>query len=447
MRLHVAPTERLLMDPSRIVLLGAPPGAEITLEATLTDRGGQAWSSRGVYFADSTGSVDPSRSASLAGTYRGLDGEALFWSMQPATLLELDAAGPSMDEIDSPRRYPDFDAFDASSEMRLKPVDVAIRARITGDLAEAHPAVLEAIQTVRLVGKRVERTLVSDGEVRGVLFEAPGEGPHPLALVVAGSSGGAWETKASLLASYGITSFAVAWFNYPGRPDHHREIPMEYFSRAMRWLGQRYGERKVAVLGASRGGEAVLLIASLFPDQVSAVVAEVPSNMVFSGFDFSTWSSVPGWLLDGKPLPYVGFENYGLRDSGLWAGSKEVRQNFLHHMAAHDFDDPRWIQVERIEAPILLVSGTADAMWPCSIASQRLVDRLHAKGFAYPVQHLEYAGAGHLLINPMLVPGRADRTEVNPMGFAVSIGGVPGLNAKAQSDAFLKTVEFLKLHA
>jgi hypothetical protein len=166
MRLQVAPTERLFMDPLQIMLLGAPPGAEIALEATLTDHGGQAWSSRGVYFADSSGTVDPSRSASLAGTYRGVDGDALFWSMQPATLSELDAAGSRANEIDSRRRYPDFDAFDARSEMRLEPVHVEIRARVAGDLAEKHPAVLEEMQTVRLIDRRVKRTLVSEDELR-----------------------------------------------------------------------------------------------------------------------------------------------------------------------------------------------------------------------------------------------------------------------------------------
>ena len=38
--LHVSPTDRLLTEPASIIVGGAPPGAEVVIEATFNDRGG-----------------------------------------------------------------------------------------------------------------------------------------------------------------------------------------------------------------------------------------------------------------------------------------------------------------------------------------------------------------------------------------------------------------------
>ncbi|MEM1111749.1 MAG: acyl-CoA thioesterase/bile acid-CoA:amino acid N-acyltransferase family protein [Pseudomonadota bacterium] len=448
LKLHVAPLERLMTEPSSVVVAGAPAGAEVVIEATLTDGTGQAWSSQGVYFADHKGEVDTSTAASLGGTYQGIDHEAIFWSMQPASIEALRDAAKSSNPIsvDSPRRMADFDSFMATHESRKEPVQISFQARVAGILADSHKETATAAQTVHFTAEGVKRTEISEGDIRGVLYEAPGDGPHPLAVVITGSSGGVAESKASLLASHGITSFALGFFRYKDLPQDHHNIDLEYFSEGMQWLAERYGQKRVALLGASRGGEGSLIIASTFPDQVSAVIPGVPTNMVFSGFELATLKSVPGWLLNGEPLPYIGFENYNVRPSDLWSGSGEVLHNFRPHIVGHDFSDPRWIQVENIKSPILLITGDSDAMWSASIASERILERLKHKNFKYPAEHLKYVGAGHLVTMPMLIKSRADRTEQNEYGYAISIGGNAPQNAHAQTDAFNKTVEFIRLY-
>ncbi len=103
--------------------------------------------------------------------------------------------------------------------------------------------------------------------------------------------------------------------------------------------------------------------------------------------------------------------------------------------------------MENIKSPILLSSGDADAVWPSDIASERVVARLQAKGFEYPVQRLEYRGAGHLVIVPALVKSRGEFAEVVVPGVpGLTIGGAPARNADAQTDAFRKTVDFIKHH-
>lgn len=444
---HVTPAKRLFTDPARVVITGAPPGAEVTLEATLTDRGGLTWTSRGVFYADINGTIDVARDASQVGTYKGVDAEAIFWSMQPATSEQLSAVANQVEKLESPRRYPDFDAFNAGYEVRKDPVEINVSARVSGVHAGASSDATTASQTVEFIAEGVERVVVEEGDMHGVIYEAPGGGPHPIAMVVTGSSGGINEVKAMSLASEGITTFALAHFGYPGRPDSLMNIPLEYFQQAMAWFADRYDQKRLALTGDSRGGEGVLLIASTFPEQVSALIPGVPSNMVYAGVDIETFDSGPAWTLDGEPLPYIDWKFTDLRPSELWPGSAEARHIYLESMLAYGFEDRRWIPVENIKSPTLLISGDSDAIWPGDIAAERVIARLRAKGFTYPLEHLEYEGAGHLVIMPALVKSRGEFAEsVLPGVPGLTVGGTPALNAHAQTDAFRRTVEFIKLY-
>ncbi len=443
LNLHVAPAERLMTEPAHVAVAGAPPGSEVWIEGTFTDNGGQVWSSRGIYFANHIGFVDTSSSASLAGTYQGVDAEALFWSMLPVPLDELDGASVVNRHEDWPS-FPDFDSWNATYELRRDPVVVNFRAELRGALAGTAPAAT-ASQSVSFIADGVKRIPVSEGDIRGVLYEAPDGGPNPVAMIVTGSGGGVYEGKAALLASHGITALALAHFNYPGRPRMLLSIPLEYFSESMKWLADRYGRDRVVILGASRGGEGVLLIASAFPDQVSAVIAEVPANMVFAGCCTEDLGSGPGWTLNGKPLPYVDWQYSGLTKSGIWAPSHQSREVFRKGITDHDYDDPRWIPVERIQSPILMITGDADGLWAADIASQRILERLKAKNFAYPAEHINYAGASHVVSMPMLVKSLADRMRSQSYGF-LSMGGHPRANAHAQTAAFRKTIMYIKRH-
>lgn len=63
-------------------------------------------------------------------------------------------------------------------------------------------------------------------------------------------------------------------------------LPVETFDAALTWLQQQPGVKsdRLAVMGASKGGEAAVLVGSRHPD-VSAVVGYVPSHVVWQGFD------------------------------------------------------------------------------------------------------------------------------------------------------------------
>lgn len=67
-------------------------------------------------------------------------------------------------------------------------------------------------------------------------------------------------------------------------------------------------------------------------------------------------------------------------------------------MAKSDSRPDTFIEVERINGPILLVSGQKDEIWPSPDMAQRIVAQLLKAGFAHDVENIVYAGSGHYVL-------------------------------------------------
>jgi dienelactone hydrolase len=91
------------------------------------------------------------------------------------------------------------------------------------------------------------------------------------------------------------------------------------------------------------------------------------------------------------------------------------------------------IKVERIRAPLLLVCGEDDTLWPsCPMSRQ---DRARAARFGKTVEVLAYDHAGHHVFGP---PTRRDDPALRKWG------GTPAGDNAARRDAWPKIVEFLR---
>src|SRR5690606_9472828 len=113
---------------------------------------------------------------------------------------------------------------------------------------------------------------------------------------------------AAMLASRGYAALALAYFKYEGVPRAMVRIPLEYFDQALTWLGAQPGvdRNRLAFVGASRGGELTLLVASYLP-RVKGAVAIVPSHVMWGNApdEEVPVGSQPSWSFKGKPLPYI----------------------------------------------------------------------------------------------------------------------------------------------
>jgi dienelactone hydrolase len=90
------------------------------------------------------------------------------------------------------------------------------------------------------------------------------------------------------------------------------------------------------------------------------------------------------------------------------------------------------IPVERINGPILLVSGLEDRLWPSSAMADLIIARLKEHGVQRTSEHLSFADAGHIIKFPFL-----------PTTTRIQLGGtVEGL-ARADAASWTRVLDFL----
>ena len=249
-------------------------------------------------------------------------------------------------------------------------------------------------------------------------------------IVLGGSEGGLGGSRnlARRLAAAGFDAIAVSYFGEPGQSSRLDQIPIEPVARAREWLEARPGPGEaIAVLGVSKGGELALLTASRDP-ALKAVVAAVPSHVVWQGIDLQGGMTGSSWTAGGVPLAYVPYDlsNGFISVHALYAGS----------LASAPAEAE--IPVEQIAGPILLVSGQADTLWPSTEMANRVEQRLRANGFPHGVTHLAYPDAGHAVFGG---PVRADAPGLER---ALGLGGtIDGLVA-ARADGWPRVLAFLR---
>ena len=138
--------------------------------------------------------------------------------------------------------------------------------------------------------------------------------------------------------------------------------------------------------------------------------------------------------LGGKALPFLHPDGRAYQPGG------SMKPMFDNALTSADAHPDAAIPVEKINGPILLMSGKADALWPSFEMSERIVKRLHDTHFAHGVTHLSYEGAGHLVFlgDPTSTKAlAAQKAAPNPM-----LGGTGDANMAAWTDDWPKALAF-----
>lgn len=393
--MEVGPGRRdaLVDSADGVVVRGAAPGAEVTVEARVRS-GVLGWTCRGVYTADADGKVDTATAPSAGGDYLGTDPFGLVWSASPA-------------------ERPD--------RSRLVPMRVDVVATSGQDRAETSYERAWTTPDVRVID-------VSEGGVVGRLHLPRGH-DLPGLVVVGGSDGGlGGPTTAALLSGHGVAALSLAYWKHPGTPAVLRDIDIEVVGRACDWLRGQPGVRdqRPTVLGISRGGELAMLAGALMSDRVGSVVSQVGSALVWGGFGNGVDDNDTAWRFEGRAVPqmweYPDDPDRGLDDPALVAAAE--------------------IPVERVDGRVLLTSGEDDRIWRSTMLSEYAVRRAVRHGTADRVEHITYPDAGHACSAP---PGYAVPIEsVHPVtGETDTLGGtLPGNNA-ARIDSWRRLLDLI----
>lgn len=262
--------------------------------------------------------------------------------------------------------------------------------------------------------------------VEGVKFDAefyvPKSKSKNLAvLVLGGSEGGIPRRQAQMLAKEGFPALALGYFKTTQTPGYLDMIPLEYFDEAIMWLEAKPDTqgKKIVVIGSSKGGELALLLASS-KAQIRGVVAFVPSSVVFQGIPKVFLPPQSSWAYKGNPLPFVPY------DFSQEADPQNLLEIYRHSLKQQDAVKQAGIQVEKINGPLLLFSGTSDAMWPSTEMCEMICSRLKENDFRHKYEHIKYENAGHTLSEYFIM------------------GGTEEGNKMARIDSAHRMLEFLK---
>lgn len=354
--LRVEPAQSRLVDPVSVTVTGLEPQRLHTVTVTSDDGGGVRWTSSAQFRSSTDGTLVLDEARALEGSYQGVNGMGLMETLQPE------------DSTAEPAYY-----FWTGSPQEFR-IEVV-----------ADENLLAQTEFRRQLGPGVRRTeqTVSKEGFDGTFYRHSDRGAYkrrPAILAFGGSEGGnSMELPGTALAAEGYPTLTVAYFGKPGLPKSLRNIPLEYFATALRWLRKQPGvdPSRIYVLGVSRGSEAAQLVAVRYPRLVHGVVAVVPSGVVHAGLRGARSSSraagESAWSFQGRPVPWTRTVN-------------EPRPDQFPRSV---------IPVEDIDGPMLLVCGGADQVWDSCAFARAIVSGREQHHVPHRSLLLAFPQAGH----------------------------------------------------
>lgn len=252
-------------------------------------------------------------------------------------------------------------------------------------------------------------------------------------LFLGGSEGGLHAGRAGMirgLSDAGFNVLYVCYFGCPGTPAKLVGVPLETFDRALAFLRAQptVNPNRIAVVGGSKGAEAALLVGTR-DRKVKAVVAGMPSSVVWPGITRSAGVSQSSWTAGGAPLEFLPYAIGSFKTAGIFGLYNDALPTLSQHLGAV-------IPVERIPARILLVCSEADTLWPSCPMADQIQERLTSKGRLAAII-LRYKDAGHAVLGTPV-----ERTNPN-YGALANFGGTADGNALARADSWPKIISFL----
>jgi dienelactone hydrolase len=385
MHLEASPADALTDEGLSIRLAGVPAGVEVAVAASAADEEGSRWRSEARFAVGPEGALDLGDVAPVSGSYHRADAMGLLWSM-----------GPPPAERDPRFRMP-WDGF-----------VVELEAVADGERASA------SVRR-RFAAAGVERVDIEESVLTAALFLPPPPGPHPGVAMFHGSGAGiaGLAPSGALLASHGFAALVVGYFDVPGRPRTLCEVPLESLAAGVERLREheRVDGGRIAVLGTSVGAEGALAMASYIDGLgPAAVVAVAPSSVVWQALGDGRPPDKPRWTLGGRPLAYAPASGERLLWQILIANPLRRllrRRPELHTAKAYEAGlreaaaREAAIPVERIDAPLLLLAGEDDEVWPASQMAQAVLAR---RGPEHADRLVTYPHTGHISLRPPGVP-------------------------------------------
>lgn len=408
--------EYMIDEPLNIRVYTPEPGQQVTIRMELTDDETRTFHSQADFISDESSEIDLNTAVPMSGGYQHADGSGLLWSM-------------------TGKKGGQDDYFVKKSDEDLE-VDIYV---MTEDEILA-----TAVVTLKFKDDSTGMFEIEEPDIKGRLYAPAEDGNYPSVMILGGSDGGNEAHAASFLAGKGYLVLALSYFNDEGLGEHLEKVDMEYFKKASDYLaGHAKSNGKVNLIGYSKGGELALLLGRTF-NSYQSIVAGAASNYLTSGMKGGIFAPVPGWMMDGEPLPYLKMKfpvsfmistitNY-IRKRPMYF--LDIWKKSLSRKNSSEYK----IEVAEIEAPLLIVSGGKDKLWPSAAFSEEIKKERDNEGDIY----LTYENAGHFIAFPYSFHQLPSIVHMNLDGMVIDFGGTKQDNAEAAKTALTEILTFLK---
>lgn len=213
---------------------------------------------------------------------------------------------------------------------------------------------------------------------------------QPLVVFFGGSEGGniwAGDNKKEFrdkLIGHGYAVLTIGYFGLKKTPKMLDRISIDAISDSIAQLANnlQINDKKIAIIGGSRGSELILNLASRY-EQFNTVIAITPSHV---SFPFPTQKrTTSSWTYNGAEIPAVPID-WEMKKNIGWDG-------IFSSIVNNEIDvEDALIKVENINGPILLISAKDDNLWPSEAMSNEIVRRLEANSFIHFYEHISIKG-------------------------------------------------------
>ncbi|XP_005382858.1 PREDICTED: bile acid-CoA:amino acid N-acyltransferase-like [Chinchilla lanigera] len=409
-QLTATPQSALVDEPVQIRVTGLSPFQVVCLQASLTDEKQTLFRSEAYYKANEAGEVDLERDAALGGDYVGVHPMGLFWSLKPEKLLT---------------RLMKRDVMNSPFQVQLQLFEPYFPVQY-----ESARAPMASLTVERwYVAPGVTRIPVREGRLRGALFLPPGEGPFPGVIDLFGGTGGLLEFRASLLASHGFASLALAYWRYDDLPAFLEKVDLDYFEEAANFLLRhpKVSSPGLGLVSVCKGAEIGLSMA-IHLKQITATVLINGANFIISNPHIYHGRIIQPAVcsIEYKSTNALGFAEF----YQVYTKSEiDISQSFL--------------PIEKAQGHFLFIVGEEDKNLNSKVHAEQATEQLRRNG-KNNWTLLSYPGAGHLIEPPYSPLCRASRIPfVVP---TIHWGGEVIPHAAAQEHAWKEIQKFLRKH-